>query len=591
VFRLDSSPGCTFDAFGYNLDAPKTDRTRPEKKMRLSLCSLRIRNLALVEELHWDIARGFTVVTGETGSGKSIIVGALKLLVGEKADRSLIRFGADQCTVEAVFDTESSPDDLNASLENLGIDPCSDGQLLIKRSIAIAGSHRQFVNGSPTTLGALKQLGNGLLDLHGPHDHQSLFSCDLQRELLDAYAGNQALLRSYQVLYRRSLDIQNALDELCGDDAAFQREIDLLEYQSSEISNADIKPDEDDELSQRHTLLSQSKRIQDICAQLVSRITDGDSNLRDLAANLGRPVRELERLDPSASEISAAHVRCLAEIEDLADRIHRYSSDLESDPAKLVEVESRQNLLETLKRKYGPSLEKVIAFGQNASERLHRLLAREDDRRRLQSELHALQSEILKHAADVSQSRAKAASNLSAEIVQHLRDLGFPKPGFRIGITHLSEPGQHGIDAVDFQFAPNPGEPEKPLRQIASSGEISRVMLALKSALAGQETVPLLVFDEIDANVGGEIANAVGRKMRRLGQKHQVICISHLPQVACCADRHFVVSKETRDDRTLSNLIETRGEQRIAELARMLGGKSASALSHARELLELATND
>jgi DNA repair protein RecN (Recombination protein N) len=559
--------------------------------MRLSLCSLRIRNLALVEELHWDIARGFTVVTGETGSGKSIIVGALKLLVGEKADRSLIRFGADQCTVEAVFDTESSADDLNASLENLGIDPCSDGQLLIKRSIATAGSHRQFVNGSPTTLGALKQLGNGLLDLHGPHDHQSLFSCELQRQLLDAYAGNHAPLKSYQALYRRSLDIQNALEELCGDDAAFQREIDLLEHQSSEIANAEIKPDEDDELSQRHTLLSQSKRIQDICAQLVSRITDGDGNLRDIAANLGRPVRELERLDPSASEISAAHVRCLAEIEDLADRIHRYSSDLESDPAKLVEVESRQNLLETLKRKYGPSLEKVIAFGQNASERLHRLLAREDDRRQLQSELDALQSEILKHAAAVSESRAKAASNLAAEIVQHLRDLGFPKAGFRIGITRLAEPGQHGIDAVDFQFAPNPGEPEKPLRQIASSGEISRVMLALKSALAEQETVPLLVFDEIDANVGGEIANAVGRKMRRLGQKHQVICISHLPQVACCADRHFVVSKETRDDRTLSNLIETRGEQRIAELARMLGGKSASALSHARELLELATND
>jgi DNA repair protein RecN (Recombination protein N) len=209
----------------------------------------------------------------------------------------------------------------------------------------------------------------------------------------------------------------------------------------------------------------------------------------------------------------------------------------------------------------------------------------------LQSELDALQSEILKHAAAVSESRAKAASNLAAEIVQHLRDLGFPKAGFRIGITPLSEPGQHGIDAVDFQFAPNPGEPEKPLRQIASSGEISRVMLALKSALAGQETVPLLVFDEIDANVGGEIANAVGRKMRRLGQKHQVICISHLPQVACCADRHFVVSKETRDERTLSNLIETQGEQRVAELARMLGGKSASALSHARELLDLAAND
>ena len=559
--------------------------------MRLSLCSLRIRNLALVEELHWDIARGFTVVTGETGSGKSIIVGALKLLIGEKADRSLIRFGADQCTVEAVFDTEDQVDELDQSLDNLGIDRCCDGQLLIKRSLATTGANRQFVNGSPTTLAALKQLGSGLLDLHGPHDHQSLFSCDLQRQLLDAFAGNPNPLKSYQTLYRRSVDIRKSLEELCGDDTAFQREIDLLEHQSSEIANAEIRPDEDDELSHRHSLLSQSQRIQDLCAQLVSRITDGDDNLRDSAANLGRPVRELERLDPSASEISAAHVRCLAEIEDLADRIHRYSNDIESDPAKLAEVESRQNLLETLKRKYGPSLQQVIAFGNNASERLHRLLAREEDRRNLQSELQSLQPQLLQHAMALSKLRSKAASNLAAEVVQHLRDLGFQKADFRISLTPLPDPNLHGMDAIEFQFAPNPGEPEKPLRQIASSGEISRVMLALKSALADQETVPLLVFDEIDANVGGEIANAVGRKMRRLGRKHQVICISHLPQVACCADRHFVVSKETRGERTLSNLLETRDEDRVAELARMLGGKSASALSHARELLDFASKD
>lgn len=559
--------------------------------MRLSLCSLRIRNLALVEELHWDIARGFTVVTGETGSGKSIIVGALKLLIGEKADRSLIRFGADQCTVEAVFDTEDQVDELDQSLDNLGIDRCCDGQLLIKRSLATTGANRQFVNGSPTTLAALKQLGSGLLDLHGPHDHQSLFSCDLQRQLLDAFAGNPNPLKSYQTLYRRSVDIRKSLEELCGDDTAFQREIDLLEHQSSEIANAEIRPDEDDELSHRHSLLSQSQRIQDLCAQLVSRITDGDDNLRDSAANLGRPVRELERLDPSASEISAAHVRCLAEIEDLADRIHRYSNDIESDPAKFAEVESRQNLLETLKRKYGPSLQQVIAFGNNASERLHRLLAREEDRRNLQSELQSLQPQLLQHAMALSKLRSKAASNLAAEVVQHLRDLGFQKADFRISLTPLPDPNLHGMDAIEFQFAPNPGEPEKPLRQIASSGEISRVMLALKSALADQETVPLLVFDEIDANVGGEIANAVGRKMRRLGRKHQVICISHLPQVACCADRHFVVSKETRGERTLSNLLETRDEDRVAELARMLGGKSASALSHARELLDFASKD
>ena len=559
--------------------------------MRLSLCSLRIRNLALVEELSWDIARGFTVVTGETGSGKSIIIGALKLLIGEKADRSLIRFGADLCTIEAVFDTEPGSGDLDTTLEGLGIDPCSEGQLLIKRAIASTGTNRQFVNGSPTTLSVLKQLGDGLLDLHGPHDHQSLFSCELQRQLLDDFADDPRPLRDYRDLYQRSVRIRDELDGLCGDDAAFQREVDLLQYQCSEISNAEIRPEEDEELSQRHSLLSQSKRVQDICAQLVSRIIEGDDNLRDTATQLGRLIRELERLDPSASEISAAHVRCLAEIEDLADRIHRYSADIESDPAKLAEVEARQNLLETLKRKYGSTVQQVIEFGKSAHDRLQRLLAREDDRHRLRTELHFVESELLKLAATVSEQRMRASVTLAKEVVLHLRDLGFPKAGFRISVNPLSTPGPQGMDAIEFQFAPNPGEPEKPLRQIASSGEISRVMLALKSALAGQETVPLLVIDEIDANVGGEIANAVGRKMRRLGLKHQVICISHLPQVACCADRHFVVSKETRGDRTHSTLVETSGDGRVAELARMLGGKSASAITHARELLAIAAND
>jgi DNA repair protein RecN (Recombination protein N) len=303
-------------------------------------------------------------------------------------------------------------------------------------------------------------------------------------------------------------------------------------------------------------------------------------------AELTRLFRELEKLDPSTAPLAQAHCGALTELEETARELERYAGKLELDPARLAELEERVTLLETLKRKYGPSIQDVIAFGEQAAERLRKIESRGEELARLSREIDAARNALLAAGEKLSAKRKVAAPKLAADISRQLRDLGFKKSGFEMPLTSFDKPGPHGMEAVEFLFAPNPGEPLKPLKAIASSGEISRVMLAVKSSLAAQDTIGLLVFDEIDANVGGEIAHTVGAKMRSLGEARQVLCITHLPQVAAQAQAQFVVTKEFRNERTHSHLAAVEGESRVEEIARMLGGKSESALAHARELLK-----
>lgn len=552
--------------------------------MALTLSSLRIRNLALVEDLTWNLSPGFTAVTGETGSGKSIIVGALKLLLGERADKTLIRTGADSCAVEAAFEVES-PAQLNPRLEELGLEPCDEGQLLLKRVLTGAGTNRQFVNGTPTTLAVLKTLTEGLVDLHGPHDHQSLLSTESQGALLDAFSHAQAALAAYTDAYRKKLQLERELESLCGDDDAFERECALLRHQAAEIENAGLSPEEEDSLRAQYTVATQARRLLELSTQALARLSEGEDNALERVTELGRVLRDLERIDPQAAELSACHARAVTELEDLASSLHQYAGALDLDPERLHALEDRFNLLESLKRKYGGTLAEVIAFGENATQRLQKLSSRAEERARIQSELQQNAHALRTLGAALSALRAKAAPGLAKQIITHLRGLGFKKAGFQVELLPLSQPGPKGLEEVEFLFGPNLGEPAKPLRSIASSGEISRVMLAVKSALAEEDTVPLLVFDEIDANVGGEIAHAVGEKMRELGKRRQVLCISHLPQVASKADSHFVVAKNEKAGRTISTLDKVDGENRKLEVARMLGGKTASALALAETLL------
>lgn len=550
------------------------------------LSSLRIQNLALVEDLDWRLARGFISVTGETGSGKSIIIGALKLLLGERTDKSLIRTGAESCAVEAVFQL-GDVKKLNGQLAEQGIEPCADSGLILKRVFSQSGANRQFINCCATTLGVLKAVGDSLVDLHGPHDHQSLLSPEKQLDLLDAFAGTVALRADYQKLFRELNALVAGHDALCASESSLEREIGLLKHQVLEIEAANLQPGEEEPLLARYSLAANGRRLTELSTRILQRLADADDAALARLAEIQRIFRELEKTDPASAELALAHANAVGQLEDVARRLQRYSEQLDIDAEQLAQIEGRVTLLETLKRKYGASaIDGVIAFGNNAAARLRKIESRGAELERLQKEIETKRASLLEAGKKLSRKRLAAAPKLAQDVKSQLADLGFKKSGFDIVSASLPKPAASGLESVEFLFAPNPGEPLKPLKAIASSGEISRVMLAVKTSLAAQDTIPLLVFDEIDANVGGEIAHAVGAKMRSLGAKHQVVCITHLPQVAAVADAQFIVTKEVRDGRTISQLTEVREKSRLEEIARMLGGKTESALAHAKTLLE-----
>jgi DNA repair protein RecN (Recombination protein N) len=564
-----------------------------------TLASLRIKNLALVDDLTWELQPGFVAVTGETGAGKSVILGALKLLVGERADKSLIRTGADACTVEAVFRVPDAKN-LNATLAARGLEPCEDGELLLKRSFAQGGTNRQFVNGSATTLAVLKEIGSDLVDLHGPHDHQSLLSADRQLDLLDAFAHAGDTRAAYEAVFRQLQKLRAEFDELSSVESSAERELELLRHQVSEIRSADPKPEEDVEITGRYRLATNSKRLIELSTGIAAELSESEPSILSRLAETGRLLRELARLDAAGvAALQEAHESAVLELEELARSLAQYAGGLDLDPKQLSALEERVTLLETLKRKYGGDLAAVLAHADEAELRLNRIENRGEELARLKKAIAGADADLRKVGGQLSALRAKAAPALSADVRGQLRELGFKNSEFEIRLARLEQPGakglesaefvfaprSSGLEAVEFLFAPNPGEPAKPLRSIASSGEISRVMLAVKSVLAKHDAVPLLVFDEIDANVGGEIAVKVGARMRELGRSHQVLCITHLPQVAAQAATHFVVEKHFESGRTQSKLFEVKGPSRRKEIARMLGGENESSLALAKTLL------
>jgi DNA repair protein RecN (Recombination protein N) len=551
--------------------------------MPVVLSLLRIKNLALVEELQWQMEPGFIAVTGETGAGKSIIIGALQLLLGERADKSLIRTGAELCTVEAVF-SGNDLQKLNPLLVEAGIEQC-ENDLIIKRSFSATGGTRQFINGSPTTLLTLKKLGDELVDLHGPHDHQSLLSPETQLSLLDSFARAEEQLEEYRKHYRQLQTLLAEHAALNTAETAREQELDLLRHQVAEIKSANLVAGGEEEIEKRYKLASNSKRLIELASAIANKLSEADDSVLSQLAETQRLLRELEKIDSSIAQFSSAHAASVVELSEIARALSAYAERLDLDPEQLAALEQRVSLFETLKRKYGGSIAEVIAFGERAAERMQKIEGRDAELERLATEIETVRAQMNRAGQALRKLRTKAAPKLSENIRRNLRDLGFRQSEFEAKLTTLDEPRASGFDTVDLLFSPNPGEPLKPLRAIASSGEISRLMLAIKSALAAHDAIPLLVFDEIDTNVGGEIAHAVGAKMGTLGRDHQVICITHLPQVAATATSHFIVTKDVTRGRTFSNLREVTGKSRQEEIARMLGGKSESALRLAASLL------
>lgn len=547
------------------------------------LTLLKIRNLALVDELSWDLGPGLISVTGETGAGKSVIVGALKLILGERADKNLIRTGEETCTIEAIFDLPE-PSEINAILEDGGLPPCDETQVIIRRSIGTT-NNRQFLNDSPVTLNLLKKIGERLVDLHGPHDHQSLLSTERQLGMLDAYANTEKSLVTYRETHRKWREIHTELQDLQQAENASEQELELLRHQYNEIDQANLTTEDENDLQERWHRSSNATRLIELTAAAVSTLSSDDGLLTRLS-ELQRLARDLEKHDPSLAEKLAPLETTALELQDLEATLTDYAEELATDPAEAAQLEERVNLIENLKRKYGSTIADILARHQTLAARLDNIENRSEKIETLSQHLTKTRAALDTLAQTLTTQRRKAAPKLAKEISTQLKELGFKQSSFQIELTPTKEPGPNGTETANFLFGPNPGEPLHPLRQIASSGEISRVMLAIKTALADQDATPLMVFDEIDANVGGEIARAVGKKMAALGQSHQVIAITHFPQVAATATHHFVVEKQVSGGRTHSKLFPVTGEKRITELVRMLGGGGPQAHAMATSLLD-----
>ena len=555
------------------------------------LTDLRIKNLALVDDLTIQFGPGYNAVTGETGAGKSIVIGALGLVLGERADRTLLRDGSEQCSVEAIIDVSSLDDEFHLHLQENGVEPCEEGQLLLKRTFTSAGSNRQFINGSPTSLTVLSSVGEWLVDIHGPHDHQSLLKSVRQLEILDAYGG----LSSQRKAFAEKVDEKSALETekaaLIIDEDAYTRELDLLRFQVNEIEAAQLNPDDEDALEHAFQRATNSARLAELSVEAKAFINGEEPSAQDLINNAGRVLQKMAELDEEAEPLLEQQSQLSEQFAELAASVEDYAERLNLDPEQLRQVEERYNLIQTLKRKYGGTIADVVAFGDKAAKRLAELEGRDEALAKLNEKIEQVEQSIQSLGQALSDARKEIAPRLVEEAEQQLNDLGFLQSRFDVEIVDPVELGQApgtyartGFDQIEFLFAPNPGEPFKPLKAIASSGEMARVMLALKTVLASQDKIPILVFDEVDANVGGETAAVVGQKMNEIGSKRQVLCITHLAPVAASGAAHFLVEKIVTDGRTVTRVLPLNEEGRIAELTRMLGGSGNAARQHAEEL-------
>jgi DNA repair protein RecN (Recombination protein N) len=550
------------------------------------LQTLRVRNLALVEEITVEFHSGLNVITGETGAGKSVIIGALGLLLGERADKSLIRAGADQCLAEAVFQLPDSAT-VDAVLDEVGLPACEDGQLLIRRTLLVNGTGKNFINDSVTTLQVLKRVGELLVDMHGPYDHQSLLNTDFQLDILDAFGHLWEMREGYEMVYGRFRELQAQRKDLEGaDEQEVAQQIELLSFQIKEIEDAALVEGEDDTLAKEQVQVANAQRILELSEGVRNALMEGENSAFNGLAFAQKGLGELASLVEPANGWRDEARSLTVQIQDLAETIEHHVRNIEGDPQRLQWLEDRMALYHRLKRKYGGTVKDALEHLAKVKIRLRELEGRGERLVGIDRELEGVRTKLEQAGGKLGKARRQAATKLSGTITHELHDLGFTHGAFAVDLT-MTEPGPSGLDGIEFAFAPNAGEPARPLRAIASSGEISRVMLAVKAVLANHDSIPVLVFDEIDANVGGAMGTAIGAKLDTVGKHHQVLCITHLPQVAVRGKTHFAVAKEVSNGRTRTSITRLEEAERVEEIARMLGGRDLTSvtLKHAREML------
>lgn len=551
------------------------------------MTDLIIKNFAIIDQLHVTFESGFTVLTGETGAGKSIIIDAVNLLLGGRARGDVIRTDAESASVEAAFVLPpQAPLRQRLSAAELPV----DDELVVRRTLSRSGKNRAFVNGALVPVGQLRELIGDLVNIYGQHEHQSLQRPEMHLALLDEFAELAPELSTYRSIYK---DYSRLQDDLARFETALRerrQRIDYLSFVQQELADARLQAEEDVELEQERRLLQHAEKLTLASSGGYASLYGNEQSVCEQVGAMADQLDFLRAIDPALGELSERLRESLYNLEDVAQQLRDYGEKLEFEPHRQEQVEERLALLERLKRKYAPSLVELIDFEQRTGQELEDLNSGESRREDLQRQCDEKNQALSAAANTLSHQRQQAAQKLAAAVEAQLADLAMPRARFELRLSTLSQPGPDGAERGEFFLAANPGEPAQPLSKIASGGELSRIMLALRRCAPVGDDLISLIFDEVDAGIGGEAATAVGEKIRRTGRDLQVLCVTHLPQVAAFADHHYRVSKSTSSERT-TTLVEALGDgEREREIARMLGGShiGEQAQIHARELISLS---
>ncbi len=548
--------------------------------------TIRIQNYALINEVELEFRPGLTVLTGETGAGKSIIVDALNLVLGSRASAEVVREGARKAQVDALFRMEKVPRRLARLLKEHDIE-LEDGCLLLSRSVSADGRSRAYAGGNLVPAGVLAAIGDEMVDLHGQHEHQSLLNPERQMDLLDGFGGTEEDAVAVAQIVSELRDLDKSIADLEADDRERERRLEFLRFEVGEIDAAALQPGEEEETKGRRNLIANAETIVNLTSTAYGSLYEQDEGAAIDRMNTAlKALMELSEIDGQFQPFVLQLERLRSEVEDLARQVRVFTDQVEYDPNELDNCSARLALISGLRRKYGETIEVILEYRAKAGEEIDRYEQRDQRLAEMNARRITLREQAHIAAQTLSRKRKNVAAKLDRYVTESLQELGMKGGLFKTRFEN-AELGSIGIDRVEFLLTANPGEKAKPLRQVASGGEISRVMLALKTVFANADKIPTLIFDEIDSGVGGAMASQVALRLRDLASSHQTLCITHLAQIAASAQTHYVVSKTEEDGRTLTHVLRVEGEARIEEVARLLDGSlSGVSLEHARALLK-----
>lgn len=563
------------------------------------LREIHIKNFSIIDNVHIEFGKGFNVLTGETGAGKSIIIDALSLALGERVTGDFIRSGEKEAVVEAFFDV--TPKALDPSTRNFlddnGID--ADDGLILKRIISAKGRSRAYINGSMVNVQNLSDVSGSIIDVHGQYEHQSLLSSDKQLDLLDIYGGLLKERQEVEGIYENLHELKRSISGLEQKEKDRAQRLDMLEFQINEIGAAELSPGEEEKLAEEEKILGSAVHLAELSNRAYESLYSSDTSCITVLSGILKDLEDITEIDSRANDPVRSVKDALPLLEETGYFLRDYKSNLEFDPGRLEQVQEKLELIKRLGKKYGGSVREILEFKEKAAEELEGLRHFEEEHGSMKAELVELKRAFTKKAGQLSKKRKKVSKKIESEVVAQLNELSMPDTRFAVRITQERgddttdglKAGRSGIDGIEFLISPNVGEDPKPLSKIASGGELSRIMLALKVILAKGDEMPVLVFDEIDAGIGGRTAGTVGHKLKGLSLYHQVLCITHLPQIASYADGHLKIEKKTGKERTTVEVNKINKDKRTEEIARMLGGKiSKVSLKHAEEMLEKGRN-